>query len=78
MVRDRPLRDRRGVHRVHYFTNGGAICGALRVLEWSAMTSVVTCPQCLARMDRTPTKRREAFESFFPAARLRADDGELP
>ncbi len=61
------------VHRVHLFTGSGALCGALHVLDSSSVAAAVTCPQCLARMDRTPAERLEAFEAFFPAARIVGD-----
>lgn len=40
------------VHRVHFDTGAGTLCGTRLVVGWTTRAVAVTCPACRARLAR--------------------------
>lgn len=55
------------MHRVHFDTGRGALCGTMVVIGWTTKTPDVTCPACRARLARpTSGEVRLALASGHP------------
>lgn len=72
-----PTREHLGdMHRVHFDTGRGALCGTMAVIGWTTKAADVTCGVCRARLARLRSGEiRLALTSGHP--RVSDASGEL-
>jgi hypothetical protein len=49
------------VHRVHFDTGAGALCGTMAVVGWTTKAANVTCRGCRARLARAAVGHAQPF-----------------